>query len=250
MRSAVWAGLALLFLTARPPESSESRQERAGTPRELVVLVHGMGRTACSMAPVRRALEAAGYEVLNHGYHSRRMTVAEAGSELAAAVATVSLRPEVTRVHFVGHSLGNIVIRWVLANAPPARLGRVVMLAPPNQGARLADRFAGWLSWLSQPLPDLTTASGSAARTLVTPAGVEIGVIAGSYDHTVRLEETFLAGQKERAVVPCGHTFIMRKTRVHQLAVRFLRDGTFGEAIAPPAPQPVRPELVSGAEPI
>jgi len=151
MQTAAWLGLTLTLLTARPPDGHPDGPAGAVVatqvaPREMVVLVHGMGRTRCSMNPVRRALEAAGYEVLNHGYHSRRMTVKEAGEALTQRLSQFSERPEITRVHLVGHSLGNIVIRWVIANQHPANLGRVVMLAPPNQGARLADRFAGWLS--------------------------------------------------------------------------------------------------------
>ena len=182
------------------------------------------------MTPMERALEKAGYEVVNFGYPSRRETVAEAGRALADRLAGLEARPDVSRIHFIGHSLGNIVIRWVLAErmqTPFDKLGRVVMLAPPNQGARLADHFAPWLSWLSQPLPDLTTGSDSAARSIPTPQGVQIGIVAGSLDHTVRIDETYLRGQTEQVVVPAGHTFIMRKPLVQRLAIRFLRNGSF-----------------------
>jgi hypothetical protein len=138
----------------------------------------------------------------------------------------------------VGHSLGNIVIRWVIAYQRPAKLGRIVMLAPPNQGAHLADEFAPWLSWLSKPLPDLTTSPGSAARVIPTPDDVEIGVIAGSYDYTVRPQETCLSGQKDHILVPSSHTFIMRSRQVQRLTTRFIRRGWF--AAGPREPSPCR----------
>jgi hypothetical protein len=45
-----------------------------------VVLVHGMGRTRASMASLSESLEEAGYETVNFGYPSRRLTVAESGA--------------------------------------------------------------------------------------------------------------------------------------------------------------------------
>jgi len=230
MITAGWFGLIVCGLLEAAPASSTVEA------REVVVLVHGMGRTHYSMRPVETALAAAGFDVINHRYPSRRRTVQESGEALAAQVAALESRDDVARIHMVGHSLGNIVIRWVAANRRPAKIGRIVMLAPPNQGAHLADRFAPWLSWLSEPLADLTTAETSAARMIPTPPGLEIGIIAGSLDRTVRVPETMLVGQKEQIVVSSGHTFIMRKPLVHHLIVHFLRHGTFLEA-----PVPIKP---------
>jgi len=221
------ASLALL-LSALAAEAPPPGARPASEPREVVVLVHGMGRTWRSMGPLQAALEASGYEVLNYAYHSRRAGLAEHGGALGERLALDEARPEVTRIHMVGHSLGNIVIRWVLANRRPAKAGRVVMLAPPNQGARLADLAAPWLTWLSRPLPDLTTDPNSAARALATPPGIEIGVIVGSKDHVVRPVDSCLDGQVDHIVISSGHTFIMRKQLVIDLTGRFLRTGSFG----------------------
>ncbi len=206
----------------RPPGTGE-----AWGPRELVVLVHGMGRTRHSMCALARALERAGYETLNYGYHSRRSGVDDHGDELTHRLAAAESRPEVTRIHLVGHSLGNIVIRSALVKRPLTKMGRVVMLAPPNQGARMADLSAGWLSWISRPLPDLTTSAASAARTIPAPPGVQIGVIAGSRDFMVRIPETRLDGQADQVVVSSGHTFIMRKRSAQEMTIRFLKTGSF-----------------------
>jgi pimeloyl-ACP methyl ester carboxylesterase len=212
-------------------------------PREMVVLVHGMGRTPRSMRPLEDAFKIAGYDVLNFGYPSREAPLADHGAALAKRLAQEDARLEVTRIHLVGHSLGNLVIRWVLANQRPTKIGRVVMLAPPNQGARLADMAAPWLTWLSRPLPDLTTHPESPTHTLATPPGVEIGIIAASRDHFLRREDTCLEGQTDHIVIPASHTFIMRKQRVIDLAGRFLRTGSFGPQekpwrCPPPAEQP------------
>lgn len=221
----------------RPRPQAERREfqvrkgwGRSAGPRELVVLVHGMGRTHLSMQPMARTLEEDGFDVLNWGYQSRTRSVPQLGARLAERIETATADGDYDRVHLVGHSLGNILIRWVLANRLPENLGRIVMLAPPNRGSRVADHLAPWLSWFLKPLPDLTSNEGSAARSIPTPPDVEIGVIAGARDHKVRVEETFLEGQTDHAVVPGGHTFIMTRRVVRDLTVRFLREGRFSGA--------------------
>jgi pimeloyl-ACP methyl ester carboxylesterase len=155
--------------------------------------------------------------------------VAKLGQGLSSRIAQEEARPDVARVHLVGHSLGNILIRWVVANKRPSHLGRIVMLAPPNRGSRRADLAAPWLSWLSAPLPELTTWDTSTVRTIPTPPDVPIGIIAGAHDGTVPVTQTFLDGPClcDHVVVPYGHTFIMRHQLVQDLTVSYLTTGSF-----------------------
>lgn len=199
--------------------------------RELVVVMHGMGRTARSMRPVEEALREAGFDVLNIGYSSYCCSIPELGATVQREIAANRL-PEHTRIHFVGHSLGNIIARWVIAqDDAPKGVGRLVMLAPPNQGALMANRFAPLAGWLLEPIDELRNDSSATVRKIPTPPGVEIGVIAGRDDSTVRLEETHVAGETAHIVVKGNHTFIMREPEVHRLTVEFLRTGRF----TPPA---------------
>ncbi|HEU0051830.1 MAG TPA: alpha/beta fold hydrolase [Longimicrobium sp.] len=194
--------------------------------RELVVLVHGMGRSRLSMWMLGHRLEREGYRVLSWGYSSRD-SVPAIGAALADEVATVA--GEAPRVHFVGHSLGNIVVRWTLAHERPERAGRVVMLAPPNQGSAAADRYARYVAWAVPQITELRTVPGSTVRALgPAPAGVEVGVIAGSEDGKVSVAETHLAGERDHVVVPAAHSFLMDRADVGRLTTAFLRTGRFG----------------------
>lgn len=180
------------------------------------------------MLPLQRALQRNGFRVVNWGYSSVSASIPELGEALAARVAEEEQTARAGQIHFVGHSLGNIIIRWSLANQPPPLVGRVVMLAPPNRGSAAADRYAPWLGWLLRPLPELTTDSTSTARSTPVPGAVEIGIIAGEQDAKVSVEETRLAGAKEHIVVGGYHTFLMAQPTVQQLTARFLKTGTFG----------------------
>ncbi len=196
-------------------------------PHELVVIAHGMGRSPFSMWGLKKALEAEGYEVYNYGYSSYCCSIGEIGDDLRGELAK-RIGPQHTRVHFVGHSLGNIVIRYVLTrDTVPPRVGRVVMLAPPNQGAHAASTFAPYAGWLLKPVIELRSDSTATVRKLPRVHGVEIGVIAARDDRTVKLPETHLDEETDHIVVGGGHSFIMQREDVKQFTVVFLRTGRF-----------------------
>ena len=221
--------LVALWMAAVAPIAAQDTTRAAAPARhELVVVLHGMGRTARSMRPIERALQDAGYDVLNIGYSSYCCSIPELGAAIQREIAA-KRRPEQVTIHFVGHSLGNIIARWIIAqpDAPPG-VGRLVMLAPPNQGALMANRFAPFAGWLLAPMGELRNDSSATVRRIPpTPPGVEIGVIAGRDDSTVRLEETHVAGETAHIVVKGNHTFIMREPHVQALTIEFLRTGRF-----------------------
>lgn len=195
--------------------------------RDLVVLLHGMGRTAWSMQPMEEPLRAAGFDVLRIGYSSWCCGIAELGQRVREELAA-RRGPQHETVHFVGHSLGGIIARWILAqDSVPAGVGRLVMLAPPNQGARLADRYAPFIDWLLEPIDELRTDSGATVRQLPPPRGVAVGVIAARDDGKLSVDETHVNGEAGHVVVGGSHTFIMRRDDVHRLTIEFLRTGRF-----------------------
>lgn len=182
------------------------------------------------MAPLAGPLRAAGYDVLNWGYPSHGHTIEALGARLEQRLRAARL-PAGTRVHFVGHSLGGIVVRSLLARDDlPFAPGRVVMLAPPNQGSDVAERMAPLLGWWLTPLPQLRPAAMRDAPAL--PPAVEVGVIAGRYDAKVAVPRTHLAGERAHVVVPATHTFLMHRADVRRLVLRYLRAGTFADGDA------------------
>lgn len=222
----VWTAL----LTAPRPVPAQT----ASLPqtRELVVVLHGMGRTSFSMAPMEEALEKAGYDVLNIGYSSYCCGIAELGAAVRREL-DEKRRPDHRIVHFVGHSLGGIIARWILAQEDrPAGVGRLVMLAPPNQGSHSADRFSPLVGWLLEPIDELRTDTSAAVHKLPPPGNVQVGIIAGRHDGKLSESQTHLDGEAGHVLVDGMHTFLMRKPEVHRLTVAFLRDGRFPQRAA------------------
>jgi len=184
---------------------------------ETVVLLHGLGRTSASMLPLAIAARRRGYRVINWCYRSKTRSIAENADAFAKQVAP--RLASASRVHFVTHSLGGIVVRRFLATQPLPNLGRVVMLAPPNGGSEVADVMQQWLKPV-RPLRELGTNDDSTPRAL-PPAQFPVGVIAGSRSHiplfaqwmhgvpndgVVSVERTKLEGMKDFVVLHRTHT--------------------------------------------
>jgi pimeloyl-ACP methyl ester carboxylesterase len=157
-----------------------------------VVLLHGLGRSEMAMLQLESALTAAGFDVYSFGYPSNDQAPEVLVDMVSEKIdACCSKRRET--VHFVGHSLGGLLIRAYLGRQRPPRLGRVVLLGVPNKGSELAD--AQQYVSLSEALLHL---AGPAAKALRTgPEGFAaslpapdypVGVIAGTRDNPVSNE--------------------------------------------------------------
>lgn len=210
---------------------------------EMVFLLHGIGKGRMDMAPMARYLRKHGYAVVNWHYPSTKYKLEDLADKLAVEVEKF---PEY-KIHFVTHSMGGIVVRTCLSRHNVDNLGRIVMIAPPSQGAELAKFFGNWpiYKYLFGPAgqqlrPD---AEGTCASAGIP--GCEFGIIAGGTgsqtginpllpgdnDGTVTVACTKLDGAKDFALVPYPHPLIQMMPRTTRLARTFLEHGYFDKSV-------------------
>jgi len=215
-------------------------------PKDGIILLHGLCRTDSSMNKMEKKLKQAGFVVENVAYPSRTASIdLLADGAIGQALERSSLK-DCPKIHFVTHSLGGILVRSYYVRHEHGRLGRVVMLGPPNRGSEVVDRLKSWTLFqkLNGPAGDeLGTDADSTPNTL-GPVNFECGVIAGDRsinwinslamidgkdDGKVSVENTKVNGMKEHLVVHTTHTFMMRNNKVIEATLRFLQNGTFNK---------------------
>lgn len=211
---------------------------------ECVVLLHGLARTEASFTVMEQVFLTRGYQVVRPGYPSTAASI----KDLAARVVPQAIAScGGQTVHVVTHSLGGILLRAAFDVQRPARLGRVVMLGPPNQGAMLVDRLAEWEVfefWNGPAGAELGTGENSVPRAL-PPVDYPVGIIAGNQsvnpvlsglidganDGKVAVVETIVEGMTDHLTLPVTHTFMMNNPVVIAESLHFIETGQFARDI-------------------
>ncbi len=213
-----------------------------------VMYLHGLMRTARSMSSIGEYVhEHADLPAIFFEYASTRRPISEHAIALREVLNSL---PENLRLSFVGHSMGNIVLRHLIGDLQAAqddamlrRFDRVVMLGPPNQGASIARQLAktelygfvtgkgglelgpGWEEFASKlaiPHCEFGIVAGNMHNSRVQNPLIE-----GDSDFVVTVEETMLEGAKELIEVPQLHSFLMDDPVVQSSVTSFLTSGRF-----------------------
>jgi pimeloyl-ACP methyl ester carboxylesterase len=168
----------------------------------------------------------------------------------------------IEEIDFVGHSMGNIVIRRYLGDQtdaahgkqPDRRIKRIVMLGPPNQGAELAEKLGdnrAFMAVFGASGQQLGKRWNELKPTLATPQ-CEFGIIAGGRgedhgynpllpgdnDGIVTVASTRLAGARDFLLVNEVHFSLFHSANVQARVLEFLKHGCF---VSEAKRQPIKP---------
>ncbi len=211
--------------------------------RELVVLVHGLWVHGVLMQLQRYYLDRLGFDAVCYSYPTVRLTLTDNAARLARFANSLSA----TRINWVGHSMGGLVILRMLEREAALPPGRVVLQAVPY-----CDSYAGRALCASAVGARMLGRSMREWLMAGKPAdfrGRDIGIIAGSLsiglgrlvarglpkpnDGAVTVAETALDAACDRIVLPVSHTAMVLSRRVARQTAVFLRSGRFDHGAAP-----------------
>ena len=220
------------------------RQPDSSPPKFMAVLLHGLMRTHHSMKPVESALEGCVDDTIRFSYASTQQSI---GDSALALREILEDQPANTQFCFVGHSMGNIVVRHLIGDLQRAsdprqilpRCKSMVMLGPPNQGASIARNLAptglfelitgeggmelgpNWDEFVTKlatpPFPFAIVAGDVSETAIPNP------LVDGEGDFVVSLDEAKLDGCHAFYTVPVLHSFLMNDDKAIELMAEFVK---------------------------
>ncbi len=194
------------------------------------------------MAKIDEALRTKGFRTFNFGYSSRHETVKGITRRLHREVTKVTER-DIDSLSFVTHSFGTLVVRYYLAHHSVKKIGRFVMIAPPNKGSEWA-RILGKLplfNWAMGIAGEKVQVVEKSLPKIMEPPPCDFGVISGGTgtrvgfnpmlrgddDGTVTVDETKLDGMKDFVLVKGQHSMLLVQQKVIDNVISFLEKGSF-----------------------
>lgn len=226
---------------------------------KAVVTLHGLVRLRENMEGIGDYLaKQGGSHWVNVSYASTRRSLDEHAQSLAHVIDGLE---GIDEIHFVCHSLGNLVVRRYLGEAqqpepkwkPDPRIKRMVMIGPPNNGAQLAEFFKGsdLLGLVAGPSGKQLGRDWPETQKLLATPAFPFGVLAGGRgddrgvnpllkgddDLIVSVDETRLAGACDFRLLHCWHGGLLHDPQARQCVHNFLEHGYFtSEAERQPIP--------------
>jgi len=209
-----------------------------------IYVIHGYGSAKVVMRKIDKSLKSEHFITENYGYNSMSEDLDTLGKHLYLNIK----KSGVDTISFVTHSMGALVVRSMLQYSNEDKtfpiIFRIVMIAPPNHGAEIADFYArfGILERLLGPnIAHMKTDSGSYANRLPVPVKSEVGIIIGirgkengynpfingDNDGLLTPERTRLGIEKDVAIIKDEHSLLTQNKKVRKLVVEFLKSGTF-----------------------
>ncbi len=208
---------------------------------DYVVILHGIARSNKHIQKLAIYLQKDGFDVINLNYPSTTYKI-----EDLTEIINKEISERVTEekpIHFIGYSMGGLMVRALIHRYNYKNLGKVVQLAPPNQGSEVADFVKNFWSYkkIYGPAGQQLIANQNAVKHLFGEVNYELGIIAGNTtidpissviipgenDGKVAVERTKLEGTKDHIVVSASHTFFPSNKEVQNQTLHFLKNGNF-----------------------
>lgn len=219
----------LIFDKTRAQAKSELKQVAMGNNGDYVIVLHGYLRSYKSMQKICQFLDKKNFIVFNCDYRSTKYSIDIIANELLKKFITRFCTKKYKTIHFIGHSMGAVIIRKFLQDNPMLNLGKVVMISPPNHGSYIADiltkiPFSDYV--FGPSLKQLSTTKNSFVNRLPN-IKCDCGIITAQYDWVVSQNSTMLVGADDYTEISATHYGILSNKRLPGLIYNFLSSSCF-----------------------
>ncbi len=237
--------LIIIFLVLGTSFHAQGEVKEYPESGDYVILLHGIMSSKNALIPAARYFQKKGFHSIVVPYPSRKISIGIASEKILATAIRQYCTDSSKQIHFVGHSMGGIVIRYYLARHRPSNLGRVVLIASPNHGSELADIFSdnSLAEDLFGPaLKELKTTSDSLPNRL-GPVDYDLGIIMGKAaripwlskqlpeddDWVVSVNGGKISGMNDFTLINGMHASLKHSPEVFYQTYYFLQSGRFND---------------------
>lgn len=189
------------------------------------------------MALLGLRLKRCGFRTVIFSYPSMRNSLSQNAHILSDFVAGIAS----SHIHFVGHSLGGLLIMQMLSEYPDQRAKRIVLAGSPCQANYIASKLARFklgrylighsmLQYLKQNLLECTDRCevGSIAGSRSFGVGrLLVGSLPDPNDGVVAVEETKIPGLHDQIILNVSHSGMLISASVAEQVCTFLQNGSF-----------------------
>ena len=204
----------------------------AKQPERVIVLLHGFAAHWLLMTRLEKHCRVAGHRTLNWGYSSWFRPIEYHAERLQKTLRQLDEDASIQTIDLVTHSMGCIVTRAALQAERPSKLGRWVMLAPPNRGSAVANAFPTRVKRILKPIDQLQAKEDSFVNRLPAPQGIDFAIIQARGDYIVDQSSTLLPNYKAKLAFPGLHSQLLFRQDVGQQTLHFLHHGEFAPSLA------------------
>ncbi len=207
---------------------------------EIVIVLHGYMRQRGDVRVLANYLRKEGYgNVIRPNLPTTTASLEECTDKLREDILNYRIS-DFDKCHFVGHSMGGLVIRDYLSKFTVHNIGNVVLISTPNNGSDLATKALKRCPWIKDYSPSVLDMIPG--REIGKPISkTRIGVIAGyttsptffgrfidsMSDGRVPTESMKFDGMDDYCSLEIRHTRIHKDSATCYLVGTFLKNGSF-----------------------
>lgn len=204
--------------------------------KETVILVHGLWMHGWVMTLLGLRLKRCGFHTVIFSYPSMSNSLSQNAHLLSNFVAEIAS----SHLHFIGHSLGGLLIMQMLSEFPDTRTRRVVLAGSPCNKSYAGNKLArtkltrhilgrSVLQFLEQTKLECSGwyEAGTIAGCKSFGAGRLLSGLPNPNDGVIAVEETKMLGTRDQIVLNVSHSGMLISTRVAYQVCMFLKHGAF-----------------------